>query len=161
MMGAIIDRVLFRRLEGRGTAAYIVASLGLLVALQSVAILIYGGNTRVVDAIFPITSYRVFDVAVGIDQTFVVLIAIASSLLLMGFFRFTRLGLQTRAVVSGPDAHQHDRCERVARDHVLLDARRVVRRAGRGAVRAVPRPRRTPPDAAGGRPRSEPRPSAG
>jgi branched-subunit amino acid ABC-type transport system permease component len=100
LMGAVIDRVLFRRLEGRGTAAYIVASLGLLVGLQSVAILIYGGNTRVVDAIFPRTTYRVFDTAVGLDQTFVVLIAIASGLFLMGFFRFTRIGLQTRAVVS-------------------------------------------------------------
>jgi len=100
IMGALIDRLLFRRLEGRGTAAYIVASLGLLVALQSLAILIYGGNTRVVDAIFPRDTYRLMGVEVGLDQTFVVVIAIASGLFLMAFFRFTQLGLRTRAVVS-------------------------------------------------------------
>lgn len=100
VMGALIDRLLFRRLEGRGTAAYIVASLGLLVALQSLAILIYGGNTRVVDAIFPRDTYRLMGVEVGLDQTFVVVIAIASGLGLMAFFRFTQLGLRTRAVVS-------------------------------------------------------------
>src|SRR5438128_2435753 len=53
LMGVVIDRVLFRRLEGGGATSYVVASLGLLVALQSLAVLVYGGETRVVDAIFP------------------------------------------------------------------------------------------------------------
>jgi branched-subunit amino acid ABC-type transport system permease component len=100
LMGVIIDRLLFRRLEGGGAATYVVASLGLLVALQSLAILIYGGETRVVDAIFPRDTYRLGGVSVGLDQTFVVLIAIASGLGLIVFFRFTQIGLRTRAVVS-------------------------------------------------------------
>lgn len=104
LMGVVIDRLLFRRLEGAGTAAYIVASLGLLVALQSAAVLIYGGETRVVDAIFPRDTFQVLSgssaVQVGYDQLFVVLIGVASGLGLMGFFRFTQLGLRTRAVVS-------------------------------------------------------------
>jgi ABC-type branched-subunit amino acid transport system permease subunit len=81
-----------------------VASLGLLVALQSTAILIYGGETRVVDAIFPRDTFQLFSgsnaIQVGYDQLFVVLIGVASGLLLVGFFRYTQMGLRTRAVVS-------------------------------------------------------------
>jgi branched-subunit amino acid ABC-type transport system permease component len=99
LFGIVLDRFLFRRLAGAGPTAAIVASLGLLVGLQGLAVALYGGQTRGVDPIFPSGTYRLFDYNVGVDQTFVVAIAIAGGLALMAFFRFTHLGLQTRAVV--------------------------------------------------------------
>jgi branched-subunit amino acid ABC-type transport system permease component len=99
LMGVLIDRVLLRRLEGATAATYVVASLGLLVALQALAVAIYGGNTRQVRAIFPTGTYRVPGVNVGIDQTIVVAVAVAAGIALAYFFRRTHLGLQTRAVV--------------------------------------------------------------
>src|SRR6185369_3500046 len=42
LMGALIDGVLLRRLEGAPPATYVVASLGLLVALQGLAVALYG-----------------------------------------------------------------------------------------------------------------------
>jgi branched-subunit amino acid ABC-type transport system permease component len=99
ILGLIIGRGFLRRLEGASPATYVVASLGLLVTLQGVAAALYGSNTRTVDPIFPTSTYRLFDVNVGIDQTLVVAVAIAAGLGLVAFFRFTHLGLQTRAVV--------------------------------------------------------------
>lgn len=100
LMGVLIDRLLLRRMQGALPATYIAASLGLLVALQGAATGIYGATTRRIDPIFPEGTYRLFDVNVGYDQTFVVGIALAAGLALIGFFRFTHLGLKVRAVVS-------------------------------------------------------------
>jgi branched-subunit amino acid ABC-type transport system permease component len=103
LMGAVLDRVLLRRLYGAPPATYVVASLGLLVGLQGLAIKLYGGETRQVAPLFPTRTYRLADVNVGYDQTIVVLIAVAAAFGLVAFFRFTRLGLQTRAVVGDRD----------------------------------------------------------
>jgi branched-subunit amino acid ABC-type transport system permease component len=98
LIGVVIDAV-FRRLEGAGAAAAIVASLGLLVGLQGLAVVVYGAETRRMSPIFSTGTYRVADLNVGIDQTLVVAVAIAAGLALVAFFQRTHLGLQTRAVV--------------------------------------------------------------
>jgi branched-subunit amino acid ABC-type transport system permease component len=100
LLGIALDRLLFRRLQGAGPATYVVASLGLLVALQGVVVAIYGPGTRRIHAILPTGTYELFDLRVGIDQTLIVVVAVGVSLGLIAFFRATRLGLQTRAVVS-------------------------------------------------------------
>ena len=91
-MGVLIDRVLLRRLEGAGAAAYVVASLGLLVALQGLAVAIYGGEPPPGGPIFPTGTYRLPGVRVGIDQAVVVAVAIAAGVGLALFFRGTHLG---------------------------------------------------------------------
>jgi branched-subunit amino acid ABC-type transport system permease component len=98
LMGVVIDQ-LFRRIAGAGATAAIVASIGLLVGLQGLAVVIYGGETRRMAGIFSTATYRAFDINIGLDQTMVVAIAVAGGLALIFFFRLTHLGLQTRAVV--------------------------------------------------------------
>lgn len=102
-IGVVLDRVLLRRLAGTPAAGYVVASLGLLVALQGVAIVVYGAPTRRVEPLFPDRTFRLPGVNVGLDQALVVLAAAAVGLALALFFRRTRLGLRTRAVVDDPD----------------------------------------------------------
>ena len=97
-MGLAIDQ-LFRRLARAGAAASIVATLGLLVGLQGLATVIYGGEARRLSPLFPTRTYRLFDINIGIDQTIVVAVALGAGLALIVFFRATHLGLQTRAVV--------------------------------------------------------------
>jgi branched-subunit amino acid ABC-type transport system permease component len=101
-VGIIIDRVLLRRLEGATAATYVVVSLGLLVALQGVAIWIYGAATRSMEPIFPHSTFRLPGVNVGWDQLILVVIAAVAGLGLAVFFRYSRLGIQTRAVVDDP-----------------------------------------------------------
>ena len=103
LMGLVIDHLLLRRLAGAPTATYVVTSLGLLVALQSLAQVIWGASTRQVAPIFPTSTYRLPGVNVGIDQTIVIGIALMAGLVLAVFFRSTHLGLQTRAVVGDPN----------------------------------------------------------
>ena len=99
LLGVGIDRLLLRRLDGAPPATYVVVSLGLLVALQALAVAVFGADTRSVPPIFPRHTFRLFDVNVGIDQTIVVVIAVAVALLLAGLLYRTPFGLHVRAVV--------------------------------------------------------------
>ncbi|MGH9169044.1 MAG: branched-chain amino acid ABC transporter permease, partial [Acidimicrobiia bacterium] len=101
-IGIVIDRVLLPRLHGATAATYVVVSLGLLVGLQGLAIYIYGPITRSLDPIFPTRTFRLPGVNVGYDQVILIGIALAAGLVLAGFFRYTRLGIKTRAVVDDP-----------------------------------------------------------
>jgi branched-subunit amino acid ABC-type transport system permease component len=103
LFGVVIDRVLFRRLQGAAAVTYLVVSLGLLVSLQSLAVIVFGPQTRAVNSILPTWTYRLPGLYVGIDQTMVVAIAIAVGIGLSLFFRHAHVGLQTRAVVGDRD----------------------------------------------------------
>jgi ABC-type branched-subunit amino acid transport system permease subunit len=98
-MGIIIDGALFRRLSGAGPTAAIVATLGLFVGLQGLAQVIYGGESRRLEPFLPAGTFTVFDLNVGWDQTVILGVSVAAALGLMVFFRWSHLGLQTRAVV--------------------------------------------------------------
>jgi len=102
-LGILIDRVLLARLQGATAATYVVVSLGLLVALQSTAVAIFGGATRQVAPLFPSGSFNLAGVQVGYDQACVVAISVLVAIGLAAFFRFTHLGLQTLAVVGDRD----------------------------------------------------------
>ena len=103
LLGVLIDRVLLARLQGAPAATYVVVSLGLLVALESTAVAVFGGQTRQVAPFFPTGSFELAGVQVGYDQAWVVAIAVLAAVGLGAFFRFTHLGLQTLAVVGDPD----------------------------------------------------------
>jgi branched-subunit amino acid ABC-type transport system permease component len=102
-VGAAVDRLLLTRLTGASPTTYVVVSLGLLVALQSAAVAIFGGETRQVAALFPTRGFTLAGVRVGYDQAIVVAVAVAAALALVAFFRVTPLGLATRAVVGDRD----------------------------------------------------------
>jgi branched-subunit amino acid ABC-type transport system permease component len=102
VIGVLLDRVLFRRLYGAPAASYVVASLGLLITLQSLAIVIYGASARIVDPIFPTSTFRLLGVNVGYDQLLVVVISLALAGALGLFFARTSLGVRMRAVVDNP-----------------------------------------------------------
>ncbi|HEX3611503.1 MAG TPA: ABC transporter permease [Sporichthyaceae bacterium] len=102
LIGVIVDRALFRRLQGAGSAAYVVVSIGLLVALQGLVIIGYGPTNRPVPQIFPSRVVRLPGVNVGYDQIAITLIAGAAGLALAMFFRRTQTGLDMRAVVDDP-----------------------------------------------------------
>lgn len=103
LLGVLIDRLLLGRLQGAPAATYVVVSLGLLVALQSAAVAVFGGQTRQVPPLFPSGSFELVGVRVGYDQAFVVAISLLVAVALAAFFRFTHLGLQTLAVVGDRD----------------------------------------------------------
>lgn len=110
-IGLIVDRLLLRRLAGATAATYVVVSIGLLVALQGLAIAVYGGRMRAIAPLFPRTSYRIPGLNVTYEQTWVVAISVVAVVGLTLFFRLTKLGLQTRAVVEDGDLAELERVD--------------------------------------------------
>jgi branched-subunit amino acid ABC-type transport system permease component len=103
LLGLGLDR-LFSRLAGRTAANYLVASIGLLVALQGMAIIRYGADARSVTPLFPRRSaFTVGSLQVGFDQVAIIVLALALGLGLKLFFAHSHLGLATRAVVDDPE----------------------------------------------------------
>lgn len=103
-VGVVLDRVLLARFSGSSPAANIVLSLGLLVALQGGISAVYGAQTRQFDPLFPTTTaLRIAGVNVGVDQFWVLGIAIVGGIALYLFFSRTQLGLATQAVVGDRD----------------------------------------------------------
>ena len=103
LLGLGLDR-LFRRLAGGTAANYLVASIGLLVALQGLAVIRYGGVTRQVQPLFPRrTVFSVGSLQVGYDQVAIIGLALALGIALKLFFSATHLGLAARAVVDDPE----------------------------------------------------------
>lgn len=101
-IGVIVDKALFRRLQGAGSAAYVVVSIGLLVALQGLVIIMYGPTSKPVPRIFPDKVVDLGQVNVGYDQVAITAIAALAGLGLALFFKRTQLGLDMRAVVDDP-----------------------------------------------------------
>lgn len=103
LSGAFFDRLLLRPTQDRGSTAQIVVSIGLLVALEGLAIVAWAAHPQSANPILPTATYKLFGVAVGWDQTIVVLVGLGALLLLTFFIRKAPLGLRMRAVVDNPD----------------------------------------------------------
>ncbi len=102
--GWALDAVLFRRLRAAGEVVQIVATIGLLVALQGLAGVVWGpGTTLTPTSIF---SQHVF-VAGGfratVEQVASVSLVLALTVGLLVFLRRSALGVRMRAVVDRPD----------------------------------------------------------
>lgn len=100
-LGVLLDRQLFRRIEGQPQIIGVIATVGLLVLLQGVVTLIWGGQTKNVPSIFPRGTLRLpFGVNMGVDQLGVLLVAAAAAGGLGAMLRYTKLGIAFRAVVN-------------------------------------------------------------
>jgi len=96
--GALLAIVVVRPLRNAPVLAKVVATLGLLTALQGLAALIWGSQTKLVPGLFPTHSITLFNhTHLGIDRLYMLAVAILVSVLLWAGFRFTRLGLGTQA----------------------------------------------------------------
>jgi ABC-type branched-subunit amino acid transport system permease subunit len=100
--GAVAGLLL--ELLGRGlakvtTSFAIVGTLGLLLAVQGLATVIYGPTARPLKPFLPTSTVQLAGVHVGQDQLVAVGLALLTALGLLAFFRRTRTGTAMRAVV--------------------------------------------------------------
>jgi branched-subunit amino acid ABC-type transport system permease component len=93
---------LARRLAGAPPVLTIVATVGLLLALQGLLAWKYGGEIRNVPVFLPKGSVRLFDTPVQYAQLVVVATGAIITGLLYVFFRRGRLGIAMRSVVDDP-----------------------------------------------------------
>ena len=99
VLGLLLHMVVFRFLRAASPVGRIVAPIGLMITLESLAVLQFGTTSQTLPAILPTSAVVLGDGLVfpqdGIDLAGIV---IAVAVALWAVFRFTRFGLATRAV---------------------------------------------------------------
>ena len=104
LMGLVLERVVFRHLRDAATSVKVVVTVGLLVALQGAASLIWGAESRFLPPLFPPGSVRVFgDVHLGLDQVSILAVSVFTLAVLGAIVRWTPFGLKVRASVDRPE----------------------------------------------------------
>jgi branched-chain amino acid transport system permease protein len=99
VLGAVIERTVIRPVENKPPLNAVVVTIGLLVLLEGLAGIIYGGQYRSFPAAFSITGLHAGSLALGIslNDVFVAAAVLAAALGLAVLFRFTSAGLRLRA----------------------------------------------------------------
>ncbi|KQC35899.1 ABC transporter permease subunit [Frankia sp. ACN1ag] len=98
VLGAAFHLLILRRMRGASGLARIVATLALLVVLQSVAVLRYGDLPKVIPSMLPIRPVSVFGAQIGRDRLYILAIVVVLTAALWAVYRFTRFGVATSAV---------------------------------------------------------------
>ncbi|ADP82140.1 branched-chain amino acid ABC transporter permease/ATP-binding protein [Pseudofrankia inefficax] len=97
LLGVLLYLLVFRPLREAPPLARAVASLGVLVVIQSAMAIRLGTAPVSVDAIFPASRWRLGSVTLLSDRFYLAVTVVALTLALTAVFRFTRFGLTTRA----------------------------------------------------------------
>lgn len=95
--GVALYLLIFRPLREAPPLAKIVATLGLLLALQSLAVIVFGTETRQVKSLLPTETVTLFDVSFGRDRLWLFAVTLIIAAALWALYRFTRFGLATQA----------------------------------------------------------------
>jgi branched-chain amino acid transport system permease protein len=105
LLGALVERILMRRVAGGPPLNAVIVAFGLLILLQAAAGMIWGNTPRSFPPAFSIRGYEVGGTRLlfSPNDTFTVLIVVASALLLAALFRRTTLGLRMRASAFAPE----------------------------------------------------------
>jgi branched-chain amino acid transport system permease protein len=105
VLGAVVERVVIRRVEGAPDLNAVIVTIGLLVLLQAIAGMIWGGNPRSFPPAFSIKGYEIGGRAVLFSRfdLFTVLVVAALMLGVTLLFARTSLGLRMRAAAFAPE----------------------------------------------------------
>lgn len=98
-LGALLDILVMRPLQGTSVATRLVVTLALLLAFQGGALAIWGIELRTLPGIWGERSYSIFGLNITWDQTTTILAAVAVAFGFRALFRHTRIGVAMRAVV--------------------------------------------------------------
>jgi branched-chain amino acid transport system permease protein len=96
-LGYLTYYLVFRPLRTAPALAKIVASVGIMLMIQSAIVLNYGAGQRSLPAILPIDTVRFLGIAIGKDRLILVGLVLFATALLWGLYRHTEFGRKTRA----------------------------------------------------------------
>jgi branched-chain amino acid transport system permease protein len=99
VLGAVLERAVIRPIENKPPLNSVIVTIGILVLLEGLAGIIYGGQFRSFPPAFSIVGLTIGSTALGIsrDDLFTAAAVLAASLLLALLFRYTSVGLRLRA----------------------------------------------------------------
>ena len=101
--GAPVMELVGRRLRRVPVATQVVATVGLLLAIQGLVVAVFGASAMSFPAYLPDHTVRLPGVYVGINQIVIFAVAALLAIALFVFFRRSRSGLSMQAVVDNPD----------------------------------------------------------
>ena len=105
VLGAVVERVIVRPVEGAPPLNAVILTVGLLVALQAVAGMLWGGTPKSFPPAFSIRGYEIGGRAVLFSpfDLFTVLVVAGLMLVMVVLFTRTSLGLRMRASAFAPE----------------------------------------------------------
>jgi len=104
MLGAILERTVVRPTLGKGPLNSVIVTIGLLIFLEGLAGIIYGGQFRSFPAAYSVTGLKIGKLALGIspNDLFTAGAVLVAALALAAVFRYTAAGLRLRATAFSP-----------------------------------------------------------
>jgi branched-chain amino acid transport system permease protein len=99
LLGALVERVVIRPVEGKAHINAVILTLGLFIVFTALASIVFGSRFRSFPAPFGLRGIQLGDVHLAITSSgiFTIVAVLVVMLLLLGLFRFTDLGLMMRA----------------------------------------------------------------
>jgi branched-chain amino acid transport system permease protein len=104
VLGALVERVLIRPLQGKPPLNPVIVTIGLLVVLEGVAGSIWGNTSRGFPAAFSQSGIRLGHDTVAFSHfdVFILVAVLGLMVALLALFRWTDLGLRMRAAAFSP-----------------------------------------------------------
>jgi branched-chain amino acid transport system permease protein len=105
VLGAVVERVAIRPVEGKPEINAVILTLGLFIVLHAVAAIVFGSRYRSFPAPFGLRGFEVGDVTVALTGfgLFTIGSVLVVMLLLVALFRYTDVGLRMRAAAFNPE----------------------------------------------------------
>src|SRR4051812_24599172 len=99
VLGAVVERVVIRPVEGGPELNAVIVTLGLFVALQALAAILFGSTFQSFPAPFDLRGFTVGGVNIAFtpNSIYIIVAVVVVMLGLVALFRFTDLGLKMRA----------------------------------------------------------------
>ncbi|MGY2004401.1 branched-chain amino acid ABC transporter permease [Blastococcus sp. SYSU DS1024] len=99
VLGAIVERVIIRPVEGGPELNAVIVTLGLFVAIQAAIAIIFGSSFQSFPTPFGVRGFEIGDTTIPLTPTSLYIIGsvLLVMALLVALFRFTRIGLAMRA----------------------------------------------------------------
>jgi branched-chain amino acid transport system permease protein len=104
VLGAILERTVIRPTLGKAPLNSVIVTIGLLIFLEGLAGIIYGGQFRSFPAAYSVTGLKIGTFALGIspNDLFTAAAVLVAALALAAVFRYTAVGLRLRATAFSP-----------------------------------------------------------
>lgn len=105
VLGAVVERVIVRPVEGGPELNAVIVTLGLFVAIQALIAIIWGSSFESFPAPFGLEGFQVGDsrIAFTPNSVYVIGAVVVTMALLIALFRYTRAGLAMRASAFGQE----------------------------------------------------------
>jgi branched-chain amino acid transport system permease protein len=105
LIGAIVERVIIRPVEGGPELNAVIVTLGLFVAIQALIAIVFGSSFQSFPTPFGVRGFEIGDNTIALTPTSLYIIGavLITMALLVALFRFTRVGLAMRAAAFGQE----------------------------------------------------------